>query len=537
MKTIIVALMAVSGQTPADTVPLYDNLGDHHYAITTDVAGAQDYFDQGLRLYYAFNHGEAIRSFQAAQALDPGCAMCYWGEALSWGPNINLPQDSASHVAAHAAVVKAVDALDDETAVEQALVRAQATRYAATPPAERAPLDSAYARAMAEVVRAHPDDPEARVLYGESLMDLRPWNYWNAEGELQPGMAAALELFQAVTEEDHEHPGACHFYIHAVEAVHPEWAVACAERLAQLMPGAGHLVHMPGHIYIRVGRYADAIEANEHAIHADESYIRDQRPGLGMYTLGYYPHNYDFMAFGAAMAGRSDMAVSSADRIPEIVPTEMIGVPGMSFLQHWITRGLQMRVRFGLWDEILELPAPDDDLHHAHAMWHWARGRALAARGEVAAARAELTLLLEQAAHPTLEEMRMEYNLSRDILGVAEHVLRGRIAEANGDMEAAVEALREAVSREGALLYGEPPEWSIPVRHELGAVLLAADRPAEAEAVYREDLDRFRENGWSLLGLALALEAQDRTEEAADVRARFADAWRAADVEISSSSF
>jgi tetratricopeptide (TPR) repeat protein len=536
MTTILLALMTASGVAVQDTVPHYDNLGDHHYAITTDVAEAQAYFDQGLRLYYAFNHGEAIRSFRAAQALDPACAMCYWGEALSWGPNINLPQDSASHVAAYAAIADAVGALDDETAVEEALVRAQATRYVAAPPADRAPLDSAYARSMAEVVRTYPDDPEARVLYGESLMDLRPWNYWTAEGELQPGMAEALESFQAVTEENPEHPGACHFYIHAVEAVHPEWAVTCAERLARLMPGAGHLVHMPGHIYIRVGRYADAIEANEHAIHADESYIRDQRPGVGMYTLGYYPHNYDFMAFGAAMAGRSDMAVSSADRIPEIVPPEMIGAPGMGFLEHWITRGLQMRVRFGMWDEILATPAPDTALHHARAMWHWARGRALAGQGRAPAARAELTLLLGEAAHPTLEGLRMEFNLSRDILGVAEQVLRGRIAEADGDLDAAVEALRVALAREGALLYGEPPEWSIPVRHELGAVLLAAGRPAEAEEIYREDLDRFRENGWSLLGLALALEAQGRQDEAADARARFAEAWRAADVEISSSS-
>ncbi|MGD2071406.1 MAG: hypothetical protein PVI57_22250 [Gemmatimonadota bacterium] len=537
MSFTLLVLTAAVGPAPMDTVPLYDNLGTHHYTITTEVPEAQAYFDQGLRLYYAFNHGEAARSFRAAQELDPGCAMCYWGEALAWGPNINLPQDSASHVASWNAARQALGVLDDETPVEQALVRAQATRYAATPPADRTPLDSAYTRAMAEVVGEFPDDPEARVLYGESLMDLRPWDYWTDEGELRPGIAEALAGFESVTAANPEHPGACHFYIHAVEELHPERAIPCAERLAGLMPGAGHLVHMPGHIYIRVGRYADAIRANEHAVHADESYIRDQRPGAGMYTVGYYPHNYDFMAFGAAMAGRSDLAVRSADRISELVPAEMIGAHGMDFLQHWITRGLQMRVRFGRWAEILDFPAPDAELHHARAMWHYARGRALAAQGDVAGAETELSLLRTHAADPTLEGMRLEFNLSRDILAVAEPVLQGRIAEAAGDLDRAIDAMRAAVSAEDALLYGEPPEWSVPARHELGDVLLGGGRAAEAETVYREDLGRFRENGWSLLGLARALEAQGVTDEAREVAARFAQAWREADVEITSSSF
>ncbi len=349
----------------ADTVPLYTNLGDHHYAITTEVPAAQAYFDQGLRLYYAFNHGEAIRSFREAQRLDASCAMCFWGEALAWGPNINLPMDSAAGVAAFAAVRRAESALDDETDLERALIAAQAARYAAAPPADRASLDSAYSTAMADIIRNYPDEHEPAVLYAESLMDLRPWNYWTRERQPQPGIPDALAQLGRVAAADPKHPGACHFYIHAVEAAYPDSAVACAERLAALMPGAGHIVHMPGHIYVRVGRYADAIRANEHAVHADETYIRDQHPAMGMYTLGYYPHNYDFLAFAASMTGQADLSIGSADKIVPLIPAAMLRDPGMTFLQHWITRNLQMRVRFSRWDEILARPAPPARLPHA----------------------------------------------------------------------------------------------------------------------------------------------------------------------------
>ncbi|MGH7481840.1 MAG: hypothetical protein ACRELV_06760, partial [Longimicrobiales bacterium] len=368
---------------PADTVPLYDNLGDHHYEISTGVPEAQAYFDQGLRLYYGFNHAEAIRSFREAQRLDDRCAMCWWGEALAWGPNINLAMDSASGVAAYAAVRHALALAEHANERERALIRALSVRYAAPPPAERAALDTAYARAMADVAARYPDDTEAAVLYGESLMDLSPWDYWTAEGEPRPGTPEALASFERVLATNANHPGACHFFIHAVEAVYPERAVPCAERLAGLMPGAGHIVHMPGHIYIRVGRYMDAIEANQHAVHADESYIRDQRPGASAYTVGYYPHNYDFMAFAASMAGRDEMALDAAEQVAALVPAEMLGAPGFDFLQHWITRPLQMRVRFARWAEILAAPAPRADLPLALGMWHYARGRAFAARGDV----------------------------------------------------------------------------------------------------------------------------------------------------------
>jgi tetratricopeptide (TPR) repeat protein len=521
---------AISFGASADSVPLYDNLGDHHYAITTRVPLAQRYFDQGLRLYYAFNHAEAVRSFREAQRRDPTCAMCFWGEALAWGPNINLPMDSAAAVEAYAALLKATAVQTGADARERALIAALATRYAPVPPADRAALDSAYARAMAEVSRRFPNDPEAAVLHAEALMDLRPWNYWTKDLELQPGMQVALSQLERIVATNAKHPGACHFYIHAVEAAFPERAVACAERLAGLMPGAGHLVHMPGHIYIRVGRYLDAIKANEHAVHADETYIRDQRPGFGTYTAGYYPHNYDFLAFAAAMAGRSRQALSAADKLGELASPEMMGEPGMTFMQHHATRRLQLRVRFERWDEILATPAPRPHLPHARAMWHYAHGRALVATGKARDAEADLTAVRAAAADPRLQGVRLEFNEAPAILGIAAEVLAGHLAAARGERDVAVARLHEAARLEDDLSYGEPPDWTVPVRHDLGAVLLAAGRPADAERAFREDLARFPRNGWSLRGLAHALEAQGRGREAAEAMAEYRAAWSDADL-------
>ncbi|HKJ03889.1 MAG TPA: hypothetical protein VJ997_15590, partial [Longimicrobiales bacterium] len=406
-------------QTVAGQVPVYTDLGDHHYAITTDVPAAQTYFDQGLRLYYAFNHAEAVRSFRAGQALDPNCAMCWWGEALAWGPNINLPMDAESGLAAYAAIQHTLTLRDHASDVERELIDALSVRYGEAPVEDRSALDQAYADAMAGVATRHPEDPEVVVLYGESLMDLRPWDYWTADGRPKPGIEDALAGFERVIARDPKHPGACHFFIHAVEKVYPRRAVACAERLADLMPGAGHLVHMPGHIYVRVGRYEEAVEANMHAVHADETYIRDQMPGMGMYTAGYYPHNYDFLAFAASMIGRGAVAVEASDKVAALIPEEMFGAPGMDFLSHWSTRPYQVRVRFARWDELLATPPPPASRPHARAMWHYARGRALAATGDVPGARAHLDTLRTVAAGPALAGVRMEYNLSTDLLGIA----------------------------------------------------------------------------------------------------------------------
>lgn len=523
------------GAMGRETVPLYDDLGDHHYDISTEVPDAQRYFDQGLRLYYAFNHQEAIRAFREAQRLDPDCAMCYWGEALAWGPNINLPMDSAAGVAAFAAVRKAVELRDRASVRERAFIEALAPRYAENPPADRAARDSAYARMMKEVAGAYPTDLEAAVLYAESEMDLRPWDYWKPDYTPHPGIEEGLATLESVIERNPEHPGACHFYIHAVEKVYPERAVQCAERLADLMPGAGHLVHMPGHIYIRVGRYMDAIRMNEHAVHADETYIQDQQPSPGVYTAAYYPHNYDFMAFAATMVGRKQQAVDASRKMSEVVPEEMMTIGNLVFGQHHAVRILQVYVRFGMWDEILSTPAPAAALPHARAMWRYARGRAFAATGKVAEAEAELTRLREAAESPELADKRLEFNAVPHILSIASHALAGNIAEARGDLEAAVEDLREATRLEDELLYGEPPEWTVPVREEFGYLLLRADRPAEAEEVFRQDLERFPENGWSLKGLELALRELGREEEAEAVAAEFRKAWQYADDGVSPS--
>jgi tetratricopeptide (TPR) repeat protein len=527
---------AVSAQEPTQAartaVPLYTNLGAHSRTISTTVPEAQRYFDQGLRLYYAFNHAEAIRAFDEALRRDPRCAMCAWGSALAYGPNINLPMDSAAGVAAWAAVRRAVDRAGNSSPVERALIMALEKRYSATPRANRAALDSAYADAMAGIAAAHPDDVEIQALYAESMMDLSPWNYWNRDGSPRPHTAKVLEALERVMSAQPDHPGANHFYIHAVEAVEPERAVAAAERLAKLMPGAGHLVHMPGHIYIRVGRYLDAIAANEHAVHADESYIRDQQPAFGTYVAGYYPHNYDFLAFAASMVGRSAQAIAAAEKMATLAPPDVLGAPGLTFTQHHATRHLQFRVRFAQWDRILAEPEPAAGLSHARAMWHYARGRALAAKGNVAGASAEVSRLRALATDSVVAAQRLEFNSAGAVLAIAVEVLDGFTAAARGDTARAVAKLRAATALEDALTYGEPPEWTVPVREELGVVLLRAGQASDAEQVFREDLARFPENGWSLHGLAQSLHAQGKSQEAQEVEGRFVKAWATADVQL-----
>lgn len=494
-------------QVNRPAVPLYDNLGDHHYQITTAEPRAQRYFDQGLRLYYAFNHAEAIRAFQEAARLDPSCGMCYWGIAASWGPNINAPIDSAASVAAYEAVQRARAQSDHLTAREQGLIAALSERYEAVPPRERAPLDSAYARAMKGVVDRHPGDLEAKALLAEALMDLSPWYYWNPDGSARPQTPEILDQLERVLKTRPNHPGANHFYIHAVEAVQPERAVAAAERLADLMPGAGHLVHMPGHIYIRVGRYEDAIAANEHAVHADETYISDHNPAVNMYTVGYYPHNYDFLAFAASMIGREKQAIGSADKVAELIPAEMLGLPGFTVLQHLASRPMQMRVRFGRWNEILDVPAPNADLKYMTAIWNYARGRALAATGDLRAAKDELASLRAVADSPELAAAVANFNPVKAVLGIATDVLAGHIAWAAGDHAEAVTRMRAAAAVEDGLVYGEPPEWTVPVRQDLGLLLLDADRPGEAAQAFREDLGRFPRNRWSMEGAEAAARA------------------------------
>ncbi len=511
-----------------DSVALLDGMGSHSYRITTRSSLAQQYFNQGLSLAWAFNHPEAARSFREAVRLDSTCAMCFWGAALVLGPNINAAMSPGDVPAAHEAAGKALALSRNAQPNERALIEALAARYTPEAQENRAPLDSAYARAMRDVVQRFPDDLEAATLFAEAMMDLTPWNYWTADRRPRPGTAELISTLERVIARNPRHPGACHLYIHAVEATYPEKAVPCAERLAALMPAAGHIVHMPAHIYIRVGRYNDAIEANIHATHADETYIADQRPQPNSYLFGYYPHNYHFLAFASVLAGRSALAIEHAKYTGSRVAVEVAKVAPE--LQPLIPYGALTMATFGKWDDVLGEPVPSAELPVAHALATYARGLAFAARSDWDAAQAALDTI--RAHHATVSQEPV-----RTVLAIATHGLAGEIAWRRNEVDRAIEAWRSAMALEDGLGYMEPPYWHAPVRHSLGAALLRSGKAAEAERLYREDLERFPENGWSLSGLAASLAAQGKTNDAEQVRQRLERAWGRADVSLKGSRF
>ncbi len=512
-----------------DGVPLYDNLGSLHHEITTSVPRAQNYFDQGLRLLYAFNHAESIRAFEEAEGLDPSCAMCAWGQALAYGPNINAPMDPESGKAAYAAIQRALANAGKVSPREGAHIEALAKRYAAVPSENRAVLDSAYAGAMGKLAERYPDDLEAQVLHADALMNLSPWNYWTSDGRPRPGTNMILSRLEYAMGKNPDHPGACHLYIHSLEARDPARAVECAELLAGLMPGAGHIVHMPGHIYIRVGRYADAIEANKHAVHADESYLEGpQVKRRGIYPQGYYPHNYHFMSFAASMAGNRETAIYSARKVTEKVGPEVAReiewLEAITPVVYWTL------VTFGEWDQILAEPLPPADLRFTTGMAYYARGVAFAAKREWGVAKSALDTVAAIA-------LNFPEGDNRTALEIAQHALAGEIALRRSEVNEAIDHFRTATELEDGLVYGEPPTWYYPIRQSLGKALLAAGRADEAERAYREDLERFPENGWSLYGLYTSLEMKGRSEEAKQVERRFEKAWQHADVTLIASRF
>ena len=515
--------------------PLLDGMGGHHFPVSTEVALAQRYFDQGMVLAYGFNHAEAARSFREASRLDPECAMCYWGAALVLGPNINAAMDLEGVPEAWAAVEKARALAAGATPREKALIDALARRYAPEPPEDRASLDAAYADAMREVSGRFPDDAEAATLFAEALMDTMPWDYWRADGEPKEATREVLATLERVMERHPDHPGANHLYIHAVEAVRPELGVAAADRLGSLAPGAGHLVHMPSHVYLRVGRYHDASLANERAIAADQDYVT-QCHEQGMYPLAYMPHNFHFLWAAATLEGRGATALEAARAMAAKTDTAMMREEGYGTLQHYWATPLYAQARFGKWREILDAPEPAADLVYPRGVWHYARGLALVRAGKTVDAEASHAALAAVLRDPALEKVTIwDINAAADLLAIASEVLAGEIAAAKGDHDDAVHRLEQAVRLEDALRYDEPPPWHHPTRQVLGAVLLAAGRAADAERVYREDLERLPENGWSLFGLEKSLAAQGRTEEAKDVGRRFDSAWQHADVELTAS--
>ncbi len=520
------------------TAPLFDNLGNYHHPISTSSELAQRYFDQGLILAYGFNHAEAARSFREAARLDPNCAICYWGVALVLGPNINAAMEAEAVPEAWQALQKAQELSENASEKERAYIQALTKRYSSQPVENQKANDIAYAKAMREVQRRYPDDLDAATLFAEALMDTMPWQYWTKDGEPKPETGELLATLESVLKRNPDHPGANHMYIHAVEASpNPDRGIASADRLRNLVPGAGHLVHMPSHIYIRVGRYHDAVLANQRAIEADQDYIT-QCHAQGLYPLGYMPHNHHFLLASAAIAGESELAIQAAHHTAAMADQKMMREPGYGTLQHYYSIPLYTLAKFGKWDEILAEPAPAEDLKYPTGVWHYARGLAFTAKGQPQEAAQELAQLKAIAADPSLEKVTIwDINTSSSLLNIASEVLAGELAAKQGDYENAIAYLETAVSLEDNLNYDEPPPWLSPVRESLGAVLLEAGRAAEAERVYREDLKRFPENGWSLYGLAQSLRLQGKTEEARAVQARFEKAWKYGDATLSASRF
>ncbi len=545
LHPVLIVLLALVGcslqpdahqhASPSDQSILFDSLGSYHQTITTSSPQAQAYFDQGLRLVYAFNHLEAQRAFREAARLDPACAMCSWGIAFTYGSNYNSPTDADRERGAYEAIQRAQALASGATERERATIEALAQRHAPPPGSDRAALDRAYADAMREVARRFPGDLDAGTLFADALMNLRPWNLWTPDGKPQPGTEEILETLERVLAAKPDHPGANHLYIHAVEASpRPDRGLAAADRLGALMPGAGHLVHMPSHIYLRVGRYADAVAANVKAVAADRAYFEKRRPSE-IYRMLYYPHNLDFIWLAASMEGRSAETIRGARQLAAEVPAQM--VLQMSDMEVAPAAPLFALARFGRWEELLAEKAPPAGLPYVTGVWRYTRGLAFSATGRPAEAARELADLEATRQVVAPERSVAGFFKTAEMLRLAAEVLAAEIAARAGDTESAVQRLSEAVKIQDGHWFTEPPPWYYPVRQSLGAVLLQGRRPAEAEAVYREDLRRNPENGWALFGLAQSLRAQGKTSDAGAVEERFRKAWAQADVTLTSSRF
>jgi len=524
---------AAATPAPTDYVR-FEGIGPHTRAIHTSVPGAQRAFDQGLAFAYSFNHDEAIRSFTEVTRLDPQSPMGFWGVALASGPHINNPVVPPDRERGGFEAAQRALALQDRAdATERALIAAVARRYANPPSPDRAALDKAYAEGMRAAWTAHPDDADVGALYAEALMDLHPWDLWSVDGQPREYTAEIVSLLEQVLRLEPRHPGALHFYIHAVEAsTDPGRALAAADRLRTLVPVSGHMRHMPSHIDVLLGHWDEAIASNERAIESDTAY-RAVRPQQEFHHV-YMAHNNQMLTFAAMMSGRSALALEASSEIAPGVPEDYARRQTAAIEPFFAIR-YDALVRFGRWDDILAEPAPPDYMLYLTAMWRFARGVALAAKGEVAGARAEASRLAEATAKLPPDRM-VAVNPAARVLAIAGHVLAGETAYRAGDDDEAIAELREAAAIEDSLVYMEPPEWALPVRHSLGAILLDAGRAAEAEAVYREDLKQWPENVWSLHGLVECLrQREDAVTEAARTEERFREALAKADVPVASS--
>jgi tetratricopeptide (TPR) repeat protein len=527
-------------ETQEPPQPLYAGMGMHRYPVSTRIPEAQRYFDQGLVLAYGFNHREAAQSFHEASRLDPECAMCYWGEALVLGPNINAPMAPADVPIAYLALQQAQALAKNATDKEQALISALAQRYRETAPANRQPLDEAYAKAMRDVSARFPDDADIAALFAEALMDLHPWNFWTKQGQARPWTAEIVATLERALTLDVDNPLANHLYIHALEAS-PEAAKALpsARRLPSLVPGSGHLVHMPAHIYIRIGHYRDAILANQQAVKVDKDYLSHAHHAEGIYTLAYVPHNYHFLWAAAIKTGQKQLATQAADDTAAHVSQDMLREPALTgTLQHFSSIPLYTKALFGDWDAILDEPAPPAGLPYLAGVRHYARGMAFLRKEKPKAAEQELELLEKIIADPAIAEMTVfDLNPITKILRIGAEMLRGEITAQRKDYTSAIAHLQRAAEIEDGLNYTEPKEWYLPPRQALGAVLLEAGKAPEAEEAYRQDLRYHPQNGWSLYGLVLSLFEQGEVKEAESVKKQFAAVWSDADVTLTGSRF
>jgi tetratricopeptide (TPR) repeat protein len=525
---------AQQGVSPTGAIaPRLQKLGTHVFPVSTKNKQAQLFMNQGLNLSYAFNHAEAGRAYREAERLDPNLAIAYWGEALALGPNINAPMDPAAEPKALEVVQKAVTLKANASPREQALIEALTHRYSGRAE-DRKARDREYADAMRKVHLQFPDDDDLSMLYVESVMDLRPWGYWTKDGTPYERTSEIVGLTEKVIAHNQNHPGALHLYIHLMEAYQADKAEAAADRLLTLMPAAGHMVHMPAHIYQRVGRYADAAKSNVMAIAADEDYISQCR-AQGLYPMAYYPHNLHFLWFASTAEGNSKVAIAAARKAASRVDDDTL--KAVPLLAGFRVVPYYALTRFGKFDEMLQEPEPPATAVYLHGMWNYARGTAFLGKGQISEAEQELAKVGETLKDKSLDQPLFSPNTGLKIMSIGYEVLAGNIDAAKKNYDSAVAHLERAVLFEDALVYTEPSEFHYPPRQALGAALLDAGRSAEAETVYWEDLRRNKESGWSLFGLMQALKAQGKNDDAALIEARFKKAWANADVTLSSSRF
>lgn len=514
-----------SAHSPVKPAMLLSGLGDLHHPVSTSNAEAQQFFDQGLRLIYAFNHDEAARSFARAGELDPKLAMAYWGIAEAVGPNYNDPASDDRFKEAHKAIQKAVDLSANASPSEKAYIEAMALRFPADSSADRKKAAEAYHDAMREVVKKYPDDLDAATLFAESGMNLHPWGLWHPDGTPEIGTEEIQQTLESVLRRDPNHMGAVHYYIHTVEASpNPERALAGANKLASLAPAAGHIVHMPAHVYIRTGDYDAAIKTNEEAAAADRTYL-DSSGVQGIYSLMYYSHNLHFIAACASMNGEYALAKKNADMLAAHVGPHVKDMPP---LEGFMTIPLAVNVRFHRWDDILQTPAPDTAMKTTTVLWHFSRGMALAGTGKTDEAEAELKIVDEAEASTRSDVVfaMPANNRAKDIMKIASDVLSAKISMAHKDTDKAIARLKDAIDEQDKLKYGEPPDWFFPVRESLGAALLTNGDTAGAEKVFRADLDRNPRNPRSLFGLAETLKAQGKDYDAGFVQKQFEASWK-----------